>query len=303
MTLSIYNQNFERIEIELTNTCNLNCELCARNIYYAKSDLKNHKTIDFNKLKDKLKSYKNLKYVTLTGEISEPTLYPQLFELITFLHKNKIEVSLFTNVETHDELYYKKLALLFKNTNSKIFLTIFGSNEKMHQKYRGGSLKRVINIANIISKYSYDNLIMTWVLFEYNYKDYLENKDFLRKFQYNIFNTLPYAERYSIKGDIKLPNNLDKIYLSLDKNDLKGSCKSINNNFCYLTVDLKEYPCSLAKHNDCSFNEIKQGLKPFCYECSNNNLRKLTENNIYTISESENEISEKDLYIDTKTFK
>ena len=286
----------ERVEIELTNTCNLDCVLCARNRVNISENLK----IDLDNLKDKLNTFKNLKYVTLAGEISEPTLYPRLFELITFLHRKNIEISLFTNA-TKSNIYFRNLALLFKNTKSKIYLTIFGSNEDLHRRYRKSSLRKVLEIADIIYNTSPKNLVMTWVLFQYNYQDYIENKDFLDKYnEVNVFNTLPYAERYGIDGDIRLPNDLDKIYLSLDKNDLNGECKSIKNRFAYIDVNLNEYPCSLAKHHKCSFEDISENLQSFCYECSDNNIKILSDNKIYTISESENETSEKDLYIESR---
>jgi MoaA/NifB/PqqE/SkfB family radical SAM enzyme len=287
--------SISRLEIELTNTCNLSCALCARQTIYDKLP---KKEISFQKLKEFIKKLPNLKYVTLAGEYSEPTLYPELLNLIIFLHKRKIEISLFINAETKDMLFYKKLSFIFKGTNSKIFLSIFGSTEKLHQKYRGGSLQRVLEVGNVIKKFSKNNLVLTWVLFEYNENDYLENKNKFSDFNLHVFNTLPYAERYNIQGDIRLSKDLSEIYQNLDRNDLEGKCKSIQNNFGYLDVDMNIWPCSLAKHNNCSFDIIENGLKDFCYECSENNIKILNKNKIYTISESENEISEEDLFID-----
>lgn len=294
-----------RLEVELTNTCNLKCALCSRETIYTKEDFNVKKSMDFDALTGYLHTLENLKYVTLAGEYSEPTLYPELFELIVYLHKRKIEVSLFLNGETHNDSFYRKLSLMFKQTKSVMYFTIFGSTQEMHERYRVGSkLETVLRRAEMVNKIAPNNIVLTWVVFEYNKLDYEQNSELLNGFNYHVFNSLPFAERYSLEKQIHegicMPDGLDKIYGALDKSDLKGECKSIRNNFGYLDVDLGLWPCSIAKRHKYDFNTIECGLKPECYECSVSNIKKLSDHNIYTVAESEDETSEHDLYIDSR---
>jgi MoaA/NifB/PqqE/SkfB family radical SAM enzyme len=294
------NNEIKRLEIELTNTCNLECVLCARQTIYSKDDFKIKKILDIDKFKDFIKKYPNLKYVTLAGEYSEPTLHPKLFQIIVYLHKKGMEISLFINAETHNNLYYKKLALLFKNTKSKIYLTVCGTTEELHQKYRVNSkLSNVLEKADIMSKIAFKNIIITWIIFEYNYKDYIQNKNFLDKYEHHIFYTIPYNEYYNLGfDDISLPKFIQKHY-KLDT-EPKGTCKSLRNKFIYVDVDLNIYPCGIAKHNNFNFNDIEEKLRPECIECYSQNLEQLYNHNIFTVSESENEISEEELYLENK---
>ena len=158
-----------RLELELTSTCNLQCPLCIR-------------TIDQNSINTKIKyrplseiinqleeaQFNNLKYITIAGPISEPTLYPDLFELLKYLNKRKLEISLFINGDTHDDLYYKKLGIIFRSGVGHIYFTICGSTQELHSKYRvGSSLEKVLNNLDIVKKYS-DKAILTWIIFNYN---------------------------------------------------------------------------------------------------------------------------------------
>ena len=51
---------------------------------------------------------KNLKYITIAGPTSEPTLYPDLFKLLIYLSKRKLEISLYINGNTQNTNYYKQ---------------------------------------------------------------------------------------------------------------------------------------------------------------------------------------------------
>ncbi len=287
-----------RLELELTNTCNLECVLCSRQTYYNQSDFKIKKQVDFNKLLDYLDTLTNLQFVSLAGEYSEPTLYKDIFPLISYLNSRKIEIALFINTETHSDIFYKKIAIMFRDTKSKIILTICGSTQEMHEKYRVKStLSKVIDRARMLNKLAPKNVIMTWIIFDYNLADYEANKSFTAEFDTRVFNSLPFAEYYKLEDQIQqgicLPKDVQKHYV-LDSIP-QGKCKSINNNFVYVDVDLNTYPCTIAKHNNFNFCDIQDTLRPECIECYSNNIKHLASNDIYTISESEDETSEEEL--------
>jgi len=294
-------EKIETIELELTNTCNLQCKLCSRTVYYNKDDFKIKKIMNLEKLKETLKLFPNLKYISIAGEYSEPTLYPYLFDLVKYLHQNNYTIFLNTNSETHNLLYYKKLMYLFKNTNSKIYTNISGTTEELHSKYRVGStLKRVLKISKELNKISKKNLIVTWIIFEYNYKNFQENKNFLKNYNSEIFYTLPVAEHYNLKNSINdqicLPKKIQEKYNTIDKKnfDKKFICTAKKYNFLYIDVDLNFYPCSLAKHNNKTIKDILNSseLFDFCFECSPKNFNTLNENSIKHLAECESEDSE-----------
>jgi hypothetical protein len=150
-----------------------------------------------------------------------------------------------------------------------------------------------------MSKIAFENTIVTWVIFEYNYKDYLNNKNFLDKYEHHIFYTIPYNEYYNLGyEDICLPKFIQKHY-NLD-NKPQGTCKSLKNKFIYVDVELNIYPCGIAKHNNFNFEDIENELRPECIECYSQNLKHLYNHDIFTVSESENEISEEELYLENK---
>jgi MoaA/NifB/PqqE/SkfB family radical SAM enzyme len=289
-------KNTLRVEIELNNVCNLNCPLCSRNTIYTKDDFKQKIHVDSDKLISLLNQFPNLKYVTLAGEYSEPTTYPDLFKVLDYLHNRDIEVYLFINASTKNDTYYKILAKKFLGTKSTIYFSLFGTTNKLHTKYRkGGNLEDTLRRAKIIKSICPNNFTIIWILFKYNIEDYLQNKNFLKKYcnSEEIFWSIPFAERYNLSDSLEkgicLPEEERNIYNKLDKNpDYKNmTCKSIKNNFAYIDNNLNIWPCSLSKHNKCSFEEIKKGSKSFCFECFPKNLDIMYDYKIHTLCESE----------------
>lgn len=278
-----------RVEIELTNTCNLKCPLCIRQTHDFEKNNKNFRNID--SIIKQLDEFKNLKYLTIAGQTSEPTLYPQLFDLLVYLiNIRKIEVSLYINGETHNDLYYKKLGILFRNSISNIYLTICGSNNELHSKYRiGSNLENILNRYNIIKTFSNNKCVLTWLIFDYNYDDYINNKKLFRNYNLEVFNTLPINEAYSLNlSHFTLPKKLHSIYNSLDKSKQPLKCMSEINKFRIIDFKGEIFPCSMFKNF---------GTK-FCYECETNNYNILHKNGIFALAESESEISEEEVRYD-----
>lgn len=280
-----------RLELELTNTCNLKCPLCIRQTHSFEKNNKLFRNIEL--ITQQLDNFNNLKYITIAGQTSEPTLYPDLFKLLKYLiTERKIEVSLYINGETFDDKYYKKLGLLFRQSNSKIYLTICGSTDKIHSKYRVGSiLENIIRRYNIISTYSNNKCILTWIIFEYNYDDFIQNKTKFNKYNLEVFNTLPINAAYNLQQTaFDLPNKLNKIYNLLDKNVKPIECISDKNYFRIIDFKGNIYPCSMFKNFGTTY----------CYECENKNYNILHSNKIFALAESESEISEKEVRYDSK---
>lgn len=89
----------------LTYDCNNRCEWCYASPSGFKKDL-----MDFNKIEDYMKLMKSLEVKTIGLLGGEPTLYPQLFEVIVLAKKYNFKVTLYSNGrKLSDESFVKKL--------------------------------------------------------------------------------------------------------------------------------------------------------------------------------------------------
>lgn len=290
MQSSIYkvqpNEDITRIELELTSTCNLKCPLCIREIVGG-WDKNQYRTL--GAIQEQLDSYPNLKFITIAGAISEPTTYPELFDLLSYLRKRDVEISLYINGDTRTDVYYVKLAMIFRECKGNIYFTMCGSTEELHQQYRvNSSLKRVLHNLDIVNRYSNNKAILTWIVFNYNEEDFLQNyQQFKDKYRTEYFYTLPMNEHFQLNNKIHLPDRLKQIYeTKVDRTDFENVvCPANKNGFVQVTYDGKTNPCSLYR---------LYGEK-HCFECSSKNLAVLRSNKIFNVAEPESEDSEIDL--------
>ena len=277
--------NITRIEIELTDTCNLNCVLCSRETHPEFNTSEKYRGL--KEIQDQLDQYKNLKYITIAGPRSEPTLYPHLFDLIKYLRDKDLEISLFINGDTKDNIYYGKLSLLFRTCKGSIYFTVCGSTQELHEKYRvGSSLEKVLEHFNIVHKLS-NKAVLTWIVFNYNEQDFKDNYKKFSRYNTEYFYTLPVDEHFDLNTGINLPQELRKAYNKIDKTESNIKCPAEAYNFALISSDGSVNPCSLYKN----FKE------EHCFECGNNNAKILRENKIYHIAECEDETSEQELRI------
>ena len=281
-----------RIELELSSFCNLKCPLCVRQVIGAPNE---NIYRPLEEIISELDSYKNLKYITIAGSIAEPTVYPNLIELIIYLRKRNIEISLYINGDTRTDSYYAKLGIVFRECLGNIYFTICGSTQELHEKYRVGSnLERVLRRLDIINKYSNNKGMLTWIIFNYNEEDFHANyQKYKDKYRTEFFHSIPMAEHFKLDTQIRLPDKLHKIYMeNVDRSDFDVECPANKNNFIQITYDGKVNPCSLYRH---------YGEKN-CFECSKKNLSILRANKIFNVAEPESEDSEIPLriYYDSK---
>jgi MoaA/NifB/PqqE/SkfB family radical SAM enzyme len=102
-----FDTQIRHVFIEITNICNFHCSFCP-------SDLQTrdhgHISLDlFRKIVDEIVEKKLVKYVAL-HVMGEPTLHPQLLDILQILNENDITVSFNTNCGTlEDEDYIHQL--------------------------------------------------------------------------------------------------------------------------------------------------------------------------------------------------
>ena len=290
MQSSIYkvqpNEDITRIELELTSTCNLKCPLCIRQITNTPID-NNYRPLE--EVIAQLESYPNLEFLTIAGPISEPTSYPWLPELITYINTRNIEISLYINGDARNDQYYRKLGVLFRNRPGYIYFTICGSTQELHEKYRVNSrLDRVIRRLEIVNRFSNNRGILTWIVFNYNEEDFLANyQSFKDKYRTEFFHTLPMDEHFGLKSNIRLPEKLHKIYTqNVDKTDFENIvCPANKTSFIQISHAGEVNPCTLYRLHG----------EQHCWECSKKNLAVLRSNRIFNVAEPEDEESATDL--------
>lgn len=285
-TYKLPNDQIEEIEIELTGTCNLQCPLCARNNPDAKHLLvKNHRPVE--EIIKQLDSYPNLKRICLAGIISEPTLYKDFKRLILYIGIRDLEVELYTNAGTHDKFWWSELGEIFP-PNIKIYFTVCGSTQELHEKYRKGSnlAKLLDNAQAFKDTYKYKNDYIQHIKFVYNEEDFkTEAMQNIIKLFNNTFliNSLPYNERFHLDDpEFNMPENslhyqnlkrltINKMKLRTERP--KINCKAIETKFLSMDQFGNMTPCFLyrmyngVEYTEVDANDIHNGRNLFCYEC------------------------------------
>jgi len=281
-----YDKDFvEAIELELTSACNLNCPLCARN-YEEAQHLLTPYSRPLSEIIAQLDEYPNIKKCCLAGILSEPTLYPELFGLIKYLNSRNIQTELYSNGNTHDEVYWEQLGTLTNELNTVIF-TVCGSTQEIHERYRRGSDLQQLLRHHLAYKRGNKcgNDYLQHIMFEYNRDDF-ENMDEIRSQFTNECNidSLPYNTRFTNIND--LPPEMDQRYELLAKyktihefgksrfgKNTEIRCKSHDEKFIAFDNMGRTYPCFLYRvfntdhdwHLD--YTDILNYKHEFCLEC------------------------------------
>lgn len=120
--------NIKYIEIVLTTKCTLNCKGCSALMNYYKKRYDTNIDINIESLKRILNSCDSINHLRLLG--GEPLLYPNLYELLEFLRKQK-KIKRITIV-TNGTLLIKdeKIINILKNNRFDVFISNYGINSK-----------------------------------------------------------------------------------------------------------------------------------------------------------------------------
>jgi len=297
------NKDIKEVELDLTGTCNLSCPLCARN-YNNQSDLILYNERPISDIINQLNAFPNLTDCCLAGIVSEPTLYKDFFKLIKYLVNRNIKIELYTNASIHTTSWWKELAKLLTQRD-KVYFTICGSSQELHEKYRKGSnLQTIIDNAMAFKKSSKYNIdCIQYIIFEYNKNDYasIDTKKIIEKFSHNCsIDSLPYRERFNIKKSntlektISMRQELSDKYAYISKYGKRAlsskksliKCKSFDDKFVAIDQFGKIYPCFLYRlyEKNINFNlnyeKIFNFDYDFCYECEKNTTAILEQNGL-----------------------
>lgn len=277
-----------RVELELSNICNLKCPLCLSQISQTKSYFI-PKNRDFYEMIQQLDQFSSLQNVILAGDASEPTLYPQLFQLIEYLHKRNISIYLYTNGNTHDKKFWNKLGEAINGDDHVIF-TVCGTTQELHEKYRvGSSLKQILENVQYFRETNKDeNDFCSYIKFAYNEKDsFNANRVFKDKFSdFYIVNTDPRFEWFnlcekddnngiSLVEDIRIKYKLKTHYIK-NKKSHNIVCWSKEKKMVRIDNFGNIYPCicyalyckdKFENNGILNYNNILSNKVKYCHNC------------------------------------
>lgn len=277
---------YEDIELELTTMCNAKCPLCARNYKNFKNKYPVTKIRDIDSITTQLELFENLKIVRLVGSISEPTLYPHLFDLIKFLNQKDILIEICTNGDTNNTQWWKQLGNILKK-DDKVYFTICGSNQEMHEIYRRNTCLNNI-LENAKSLRSEKNIdYAQCIMFKYNEDDLKSYKfeSIIKDFS-NIYFTETYLKQDNTlyKNQLNLdllapPTHREKLYSMFKKLSFKTTsdindynCMSLKNKSLQIDINGNIFPCYMYLENNNTWDKNYSSIinNPSCNLCKKN---------------------------------
>lgn len=212
------NMSLEKLYLELTNKCNLNCEICYRNSW--NEELVHMDSKLYQKIKREIREISSLKSIVLGG-IGEPSYAPLIKKALQEF--GNYDLIMTTNAVDFDQ---QLLNLIVENVNLLI-ISIDGLY-KNYEKIRGADLDAVINNITKINSLRKEN----------------KNSELIPGIQYvisknnidDIFNIIDLADQLNIQHLVLsnlLPQNIDDaekiLYTRYENKEVKGLFNKANN--------------------------------------------------------------------------
>jgi radical SAM protein with 4Fe4S-binding SPASM domain len=267
------------LQIEPTNECNLNCEMCARKNFNENELIGNMPLTSFCKLINELKD--SLRAINLSG-YGENLLNKNLVEMIKYAKSKKIEVTSVTNGLLLNKEYSDKLVL---SGLDRLIISIESIEPKKFGKIRGVDLNRVLNgLNNVIeSKKKFNSniflrintILMNETIDEMESLISFASEMKVNELHFNKFKTLDDVEKnefksktIAIRGKQPVINQLRKGIVFAKqkkvKTNLLGLIKQMENNWNYFEneFNLDFVPCYQIYFS--SFVSWYGALRPCC---------------------------------------
>ena len=135
-------ESIEWIDIELTSFCNIDCPGCFRQIKRDKvDDILDKEFITLDKIKKWItkKNFPNCKLINFCGSIDEPTLHPNLIEILDWF--SVIDINISSNGSTKTTKFWSELG----ERKISVFFGLDGIDQESLEKYRiGSNFKKII---------------------------------------------------------------------------------------------------------------------------------------------------------------
>ncbi|NVO11180.1 MAG: radical SAM protein [Bacteroidales bacterium] len=190
------------LKIDPSPFCQLSCLHCNHNDSEYNKQFKFEENLSKDsliKIIEPLK--KSLIWISLSHR-GEPFMNPQLLDLIEYIHKNNIAVSLPTNFSI--KLNDNKIERIAKSGLDKLFISLDGASQKTYEKYRiGGDFELVLSNVKKLSNYKTEHnlsrpkIIWKFIIFDYN----THETNFVKK-NYKLLGFDSYEFHYNNNGNI-----------------------------------------------------------------------------------------------------
>ena len=173
-----------KLYIELSSACNLNCKMCFRNSWFDEvSSLMSDLTVNCVK---SVISDSDIKTIFFGG-MGEPLLHNRIFELIKFSNEHKKQTELITNATLLTENISKKLV---ESGIGTVWISMDGFSKESYETIRKGSLyQRIIeNIRYFSSIKGNIKLGLTFVIMKENLTELDKINSFADEYGFDYIN-------------------------------------------------------------------------------------------------------------------
>ena len=129
-------ETVEWIDIELTSYCNIDCPGCFRQVKRKKvNNILDKNSLSLKQIKKWItrKNFPNCKLINFCGSIDEPTLHPELLDILD--HFEGVNINISSNGSTKTKQFWANLG----NRKISVFFGIDGTDQESLEKYRIGS--------------------------------------------------------------------------------------------------------------------------------------------------------------------
>jgi tungsten cofactor oxidoreducase radical SAM maturase len=138
--------DLQKLYVEPTSNCNLNCRTCIRHAWDEGNNFMDMDT--FRHLIEKTEEFPDLKRVVLGG-LGEPLTHPELFDMICLLRDQSIAVTLGSNGHLLDRAASRELISLGVDS---IVVSLDGIKPKTYAGIRGAAISQVLENIHILNE-------------------------------------------------------------------------------------------------------------------------------------------------------
>ena len=144
-------KDIKHVQLQLSNYCNLACPSCARAARIGDNEQINsyHMDLDFFKSIFVPGEWPELRLVSFCGNIDDPTMHPQMFEMLehALTVNPHLSVNISTNSSTRVPKYYTDLGTISAKhgTRAKVIFAIDGLEDTNHLYRINSNWKKIEN--------------------------------------------------------------------------------------------------------------------------------------------------------------
>jgi tungsten cofactor oxidoreducase radical SAM maturase len=282
--------NLEKVYIEITTFCNLNCKMCFRRFW--KDKLREMSEEEFNLVLKNLEAFPNLKTVYFGG-IGEPLVHPKILSFIELAKKKNYRVEFGTN----GTLLHKYAENLVNLGVDKIIVSIDAPEKEIFEDIRGTDFGKIEDNILYLQQTKKSKGTVTpeiWVetvLMKSNINSIYNIFPLLDKLGVTtllLSNLMPFSKELSKEilydGNFDDKKFIDDINNRIGKYKVKviypkfklltdRKCQFIENHSTVIGVDLGVYPCYRLLH---TYTEYIFGREKIAYKYSFGSLKEKT---------------------------